>query len=118
LFARPGAIPGGGLDMSTSPAYQRENAAMALVSRISAVAFSVKDGSDWSHIVEGYHNSWKAIGGPPLSELSRDSCAITADMVPPAESPATAIRVESAPISEPCSATHRVAAQASSTAAG
>src|ERR1700730_5094351 len=108
-------MPDGGSDRSTSPAYQRENAAMALASRTGAVAFSVKDGRDGSHSVEGYHNSWNAIGGP---SLSRARCAVAAAMVPPAESPATAIRVVSAPSSVPCSATHSVAAQASSTAAG
>src|ERR1700745_2494197 len=114
-FHRPGAMPGGGSDRSTSPAYQRENAATALASRMGAVAFSVKDGSEASHSVEGYHNSWNANGGPPVS---RDRCAVAAEMVPPAESPATAIRLVSAPISWPCSATQSVAAQASSTAAG
>src|ERR1700730_19261448 len=108
-------MPGGGSDGSTSPAYQREKAAMAALSRTGASAFSVNDGSDGSHSVEGYHNSWNRIGGPPLS---RARCAITAEMVPPAESPATARRLASASISLPCSATHCVAAQASSTAAG
>src|SRR6516225_480159 len=108
-------MPGGGSDRSTSPAYQREKAAMALASRIGAVAFSVKDGSDGSHRVEGYHNSWNVIGGPPPS---RARCAVAAAIVPPAESPATATRVVSAPISRPCSVTQSVAAQASSTAAG
>ena len=84
--------------MSIPPAYQRENAATALASRIGAAAFSVNDGSVASHNVAGYHNSWNAIGGPPLS---RASCAKTAEMLPPAESPATANRVVSAPISAP-----------------
>ena len=57
------------------------------------MAFSVNDGSDESHSVEGYHNSWKAIGAPAQSGLSRACCAMTAAIVPPAESPATAIRV-------------------------
>src|SRR6516225_6162396 len=108
-------MPGGGSDRSTSPAYHRESAAIALTSRIAAVAFSVNEGSDVSHRVEGYHNSWNAIGGPPLS---RARCAVTAAMVPPAESPATAIRLVSAPISCACPATQSVAAQASSMAAG
>src|SRR5271155_885993 len=101
--------------MSISPAYQRENVATALTSRIGAVEFSVNDGSDESHSVAGYHNSWNRIGGPASS---RDRCAVTAEMGPPAESPARASRLASAPISLPCSATHCVAAQASSMAAG
>src|SRR5690349_5807015 len=105
-------MPAGGSDKSTSPAYQREKSPTALVSRISASAFSVNDGSDWSHNVDGYHKSWNVIGGPAWS---RARCAITAAMVPPAESPATANREGSAPIAPPFSATHSVAAQASST---
>ena len=64
-----------------------------MASRIGAAAFSVNDGSDVSHSVEGYHNSWNAIGGPPL--VAAPAAPITAEMVPPAESPATAIRVPS-----------------------
>src|SRR5690348_15724040 len=108
-------MPGGGSERSTSPAYQREKAAMAALSRMAASAFSANDGNDASQSVEGYHNSWNWMGGPPLS---RARCAITADIVPPAESPATARRLVSASISLPCTATHCVAAQASSTAAG
>src|ERR1700742_2441711 len=114
-FARPGAMPGGGSDRSISPAYQRENAETDLSLRIGASAFSVKDGSDAYHSVAGYHNSWNAIGGPASS---RPRCAITAEMFPPAESPATAMRPASAPNSDPLAATQPRAAQASSTAAG
>src|ERR1700761_2261157 len=96
LSARPGAIPGGGSDRSTSPAYQRENAAMAALSRTAASAFSVKDGSDASHMVEGYHNSWNAMGGRAWSGARG---AVPAAMVPPAESPATPSRPASAPSS-------------------
>lgn len=46
---------------------------------MGAAAFSVNDGSDGSHRVDGYHNSWKVIGGAPWS---RARCAITAAMVP------------------------------------
>ena len=59
----------------------------------------------------GYHSSWKTSGGPPWS---RAICAITAEMLPPAESPATAIRAGSPPNSAACSPTHRSAAHASS----
>src|SRR5689334_13996735 len=108
-------MPDGGSDMSTSPAYQRENAATALTSRIGAAAFSANEGSDASHMVDGYHNSWNTIRGAPLS---RARCATAAEMVPPAESPATAIRLGSPCSSAAFSATQSVAAQASSTAAG
>ena len=50
----------------------------------------MNDGSDGSHRTDGYHNSWKTIAGPPSS---RARWAIAAAMLPPAESPATAIRV-------------------------
>ena len=79
------------------------------------VGILVNDGSDVSHVVAGYHNSWNRIGGPPAS---RASCATTAVRLPPAESPAMASRSGSAPSSPACAATHCVAAQASSTAAG
>ena len=74
-----------------------------------ASAFSVNDGSDVSPDVTGYHSSWNTSDGPPLS---RASCAITAERLPPAESPATAMRAGSPPSSAACSPTHRNAAQA------
>ena len=87
-------------------------------SRIGAVAFSVNDGSDRSAVTTGYHSNWKRRSGPPLSALSRARCAITAARLPPAESPATAIRSGSPPNSAALAATHCNAAQQSCTAAG
>ena len=51
----------------------------------------MNDGSDESHSVEGYHNSWKRDRRSAV--VAGASVRITAAMVPPAESPATAIRV-------------------------
>ena len=84
-------------------------------SRIGASAFSMNDGSDRSAVIDGYHSNWKRSAGPPLS---RASCAITAARLPPAESPATAIRFGSPPSSAACSPTQRKAAQLSLMPAG
>ncbi len=62
--------------------------------RIGASAFSVNDGSDRSAVMDGYQSSWNASAGPPSS---RARWAITAAKLPPAESPATAIRAGSPP---------------------
>ena len=48
---------------STSPAYQRVKALIAALSRTGASAFSAKDGSEVSHIVDGYQSSWNATAG-------------------------------------------------------
>ncbi|COY53342.1 Uncharacterised protein [Mycobacterium tuberculosis] len=98
--------------MSSPGTYQARNASMTSRSRIGASAFSVKDGSDRSAMVVGYHSSWNTSGGPPTS---RANCAMTAEMLPPAESPATAIRP---PSSAAFSPTQRNAAQLSSIPAG
>src|ERR1700677_1771117 len=104
--------------MSRPGAYHTRNASMTSRSRTGASAFSAKDGSDRSPVTDGYHNSWNTSAGPPSSALSRARCAITAAMLPPAESPATAIRLGSPPSSVTCSPTHCKAAQLSSIPAG
>src|SRR6202020_171170 len=98
--------------------YHVRNVSMALRSSRGASAFSVKEGSDRSVVIHGYHSNWKTSGGSALSELSRASCAITAEMLPPAESPATAIRLGSPPNSAACSPTQHSAAQLSLMPAG
>src|SRR5213592_948252 len=75
---------------SRSPKYHREKPLTDEPSSNGASAFSMNDGSDVSHVVAGYHSSWNRIGGPPAS---RGNCATTAARLPPAESPATAIRL-------------------------
>src|SRR5882757_10722567 len=71
---------------STPGRYHVRNASMTSRVRIGASAFSMKEGADWSPTADGYHSSWNTSGGPPASRARR---VITADRLPPAESPAT-----------------------------
>ena len=63
----------------------------------------------------GYTISWKAMVGPPRSSVKS---AVTAVRLPPALSPARAIRLPSTLSSWALSATHLAAAWQSSAAAG
>src|SRR6185437_8553326 len=74
--------------MSTPGMYHCMKASMTSRSKIGASALSVNDGRVRSAVVDGYHSNWKTSGGPALSQAS---WAITAEMLAPAESPATAI---------------------------
>ena len=88
--AKVGGSLAGSLMSISGGRYHCMNAATTSLSRIGPSAFSIIDGRVVSPVVDGYQSSWKTSGGPPLS---RASCVITAEMLPPAESPATAIRV-------------------------
>ena len=101
--------------MSMPGRYQDRKAAVTSLLSMGASAFSVNDGSVVSPVVAGYQSSWNVRFGPPAS---RARCAITAEMLPPAESPATAMRAGSPPSSAACAATHCSAAQESSIPAG
>ena len=79
-------------------------------------AYSVSEGCDAaSPLTAGYSSSWKASRGPPARLADR---AATVARLPPALSPATAMRRGSMPSACAFCATHCTAATASSTAAG
>ena len=75
---------------------------------------SSAEGDDMVRSVAGYTSAWSRSRMP----WSRSTCATTAARLPPAESPATAIREVSARSTSPDARTHVVASTQSCAAVG